>query len=157
MTLEDRKVNLVSKVKGKDIIGMKLNAPLSPYEFVYAWPMLSIKMNKGTGVVTSVPSDSPDDYANLVDIKKKKAYREKYSLTDEMVLPFEPVSIIEIPEYSKLSAEKAYKQFKVQSMNDSVKLQQAKEFVYLKGHYKGVMLEGAFKGKTVEEAKILTR
>ena len=32
--------------------------------------MLTIKYNKGTGVVTSVPSDSPDDYAALTDLKK---------------------------------------------------------------------------------------
>lgn len=42
--------------------------------------MLSILMNKGTGIVTSVPSDSPDDYAVLVDLKKKPALREKYGL-----------------------------------------------------------------------------
>lgn len=34
--------------------------------------MLTILMDKGTGVVTSVPSDSPDDYATLEDLKKKK-------------------------------------------------------------------------------------
>jgi leucyl-tRNA synthetase len=30
--------------------------------------MLSISMSKGTGVVTSVPSDSPDDYAVMVEL-----------------------------------------------------------------------------------------
>ena len=28
-------------------------------------------MGKGTGVVTSVPSDAPDDYAALRDLQKK--------------------------------------------------------------------------------------
>lgn len=47
--------------------------------------MLSIREDKGTGIVTSVPSDSPDDYAALVDLKKKPPFREKYHVTDEMV------------------------------------------------------------------------
>ena len=47
----------------------------------------------GTGVVTSVPSDAPDDFAALRDLKQKKAFREKYNLTDDMVLPFEPVGL----------------------------------------------------------------
>jgi leucyl-tRNA synthetase len=83
--------------------------------------------------------------------------REKFGLTDEMVLPFEPVSIIEIPGYGNLSAEFAYKKFKIQSMNDKDKLKLAKEEVYTKGHYQGVMTTGDFAGKTVEEAKDLTR
>ena len=50
------------------MIGLALKAPLTRYETIYVWPMLSISMKKGTGVVTSVPSDSPDDYAVLVDL-----------------------------------------------------------------------------------------
>ena len=32
----------------------------------------------GTGVVTSVPSDSPDDFAALRDLKKKQVCRETF-------------------------------------------------------------------------------
>ena len=32
------------------------------------------------GVVTSVPSDAPDDYIALLDLKKKPALREKYGI-----------------------------------------------------------------------------
>jgi len=30
--------------------------------------MMTISMEKGTGIVTSVPSDAPDDYAALRDL-----------------------------------------------------------------------------------------
>ena len=58
-------------------------------QVVYALPMLTILTNKGTGIVTSVPSDAPDDYMALQDLKAKPALREKYGVRDEWVLPFE--------------------------------------------------------------------
>ena len=82
-------------------MGLRLKAPLTSYDVIYTLPMLTIKESKGThmhahthtrahtvcdnydpdmplplptgtGVVTSVPSDAPDDYAALRDLKKKK-------------------------------------------------------------------------------------
>lgn len=100
--------------------------------------MLTIKEDKGTGVVTSVPSDSPDDYAALVDLKKKQPFREKYGIKDEMVLPFDPIPIINLPDFGHLAAVTVYDKLKIQSQNDKEKLQEAKEMVYLKGFYEGV-------------------
>ena len=65
-------VDVLAEVPGTELIGCALKAPLSRYERVYALPMFTIKENKGTGIVTSVPSDSPDDFAALSDLKKKK-------------------------------------------------------------------------------------
>lgn len=53
-------------------MGIALKAPMTSYEKIYTMPMLTIKENKGTGVVTSVPSDAPDDYAALRDLQNKK-------------------------------------------------------------------------------------
>jgi len=39
--------------------------------FIYVLPMLSVSMNKGTGVVTSVPSDALDDYMAWDCLKEK--------------------------------------------------------------------------------------
>lgn len=36
------------------------------------WPFALSAFSAGTGVVTSVPSDAPDDIAALRDIKKKQ-------------------------------------------------------------------------------------
>jgi len=59
----------------KDILGVTLKSPLTSYPEIYTLPMLTIKPDKGTGVVTSVPSDSPDDYAALRDLKNKAPLR----------------------------------------------------------------------------------
>jgi len=53
-------------------MGVPLSAPLTPYDIIYTLPMLTIKDDKGTGIVTSVPSDAPDDYAALRDLQKKE-------------------------------------------------------------------------------------
>ncbi len=45
-------------------------------------------------MVTSVPSDAPDDFVALKELKDKPLWREKLGLTTEMVEPFEVVPII---------------------------------------------------------------
>uniref|UniRef100_A0AAQ5Y377 Leucine--tRNA ligase, cytoplasmic n=1 Tax=Amphiprion ocellaris TaxID=80972 RepID=A0AAQ5Y377_AMPOC len=137
-TKENGAVPVIMEILGQDILGSALSAPLTSYKIIYALPMLTIKEDKGTGVVTSVPSDAPDDIAALRDIKKKQALREKYGIEDKMVLPFEPVPIIDIPGYGNLSAPLVCDELKIQSQNDKEKLAEAKEKVYLKGFYEGV-------------------
>ena len=63
---------ILKEIVGQDSLGVQLKAPLTSHSIVYALPMLSIKDDKGTGVVTSVPSDSPDDFAALMDLKNKQ-------------------------------------------------------------------------------------
>lgn len=143
----------LAEMSGAEILGLKLKAPLSSLPVVYSLPMMTIKEDKGTGIVTSVPSDSPDDYAALTDLKNKKPLREKYKITDEMVLPFEPIPILEIEGFGTLAAPKVCQDLKIQSQNDHVKLQEAKEKVYMKGFYEGVLIVGEYAGKKVQEVK----
>ena len=99
-------------------------------------------MTKGTGIVTSVPSDAPDDWATLRDLQTKKGLREKYNIQEEWCMPFEPIPIIEIPEMGNLSAVKLVEEMKIQSHKEKEKLAEAKDRVYTKGFYEGVMLIG---------------
>ena len=78
-------------------------------------------------------------------------------MTDEMVLPFQPVPIFDIPGYGDLVAFTVVDQLKIQSQNEKEKLAEVKEIVYLKGFYEGVMVVGDNKGKSVQDAKPLIR
>jgi leucyl-tRNA synthetase len=86
--------NCLVTLKGSDLLGLPVKAPNSVYERVYTLPLLSISMGKGTGVVTSVPSDAPDDFAALRELKDKPLFREKFNITADMVEPFDVVPII---------------------------------------------------------------
>jgi len=138
---------------GNELLGLPLQAPLATYEKVYTLPLLTISMGKGTGVVTSVPSDAPDDYVSLKALQDKAEFRAKYEITDDMVLPFSVVPIISIEGYGDASAVFMCEKLKIKSFNDKAKLQQAKDETYLKGFNFGVMTVGDHKGQKVSEAK----
>jgi leucyl-tRNA synthetase len=142
---------------GQELLGLKLKAPLAKYDYVYALPMQTISMSKGTGVVTSVPSDSPDDWAALRDLQTKKGLREKYNIEEEWCIPFEPVPIIEIPEMGNLAAVKIVEEMKIQSQKDKDKLTEAKDKVYQKGFNDGVMLVGIGQNMKVKDAKPIVK
>ena len=50
--------------------------------------MKTISMTKGTGIVTSVPSDSPDDWAALRDLQTKQVLIDEYKILEEWCVPF---------------------------------------------------------------------
>ncbi|KAI3996693.1 hypothetical protein MKX01_040993 [Papaver californicum] len=142
---------------GQDLIGLSLRSPLSFNEIIYTLPMMNVLTDKGTGIVTSVPSDSPDDYMTMHDLKTKPGLRAKFGVKDEWILPFEVVPIINIPEFGDKSAEKVCMDLKIKSQNEKEKLAEAKRLTYLKGFTEGTMLAGEFAGMRVQDAKPLIR
>ncbi len=75
-----------------------------------------------------------------------------------MVLPFEPVPIIETPGFGNLAAPTVCEQMKIQSQNETERLAEAKDKVYLKGFYEGIFIvEGKYKGMKVQDAKKLVQ
>eukprot|EP00854_Cymbomonas_tetramitiformis_P006329 gene6329-7584_t len=141
------------ELKGSDMIGLPVKSPTAIYERIYGLPMLTILMNKGTGIVTSVPSDAPDDYMAMQDLKNKEPMRKKFGVEDSWIMPFVPQEIINIPEFGNICAEKVCVDLKIQSQNDRAKLDEAKHRTYLKGFTEGVMIAGPYKGLPVKEAK----
>lgn len=99
--------------------------------------------------MTSVPSDSPDDYATVKDLAKKADF---YGINKEWA-ELEIFPVIETPSYGDLCAEFLVKKLKISSPKDAKQLAEAKELAYKEGFYQGVMKVGDFKGEKVEAAK----
>ncbi|KAK8031206.1 leucyl-tRNA synthetase- cytoplasmic [Apiospora arundinis] len=142
-------IEKAADIAGSDLIGSLVDAPLSFHkEGVRVLPMESILETKGTGVVTCVPSDSPDDFVMIKDLAKKAEY---YGIQKEWA-ELEILPIIQTPT-SDLVAEALVKKLKIASPKDAKPLKEAKELAYKEGFYQGHMLVGDFKGAKVADAK----
>ncbi|KAL2508186.1 ATP binding [Forsythia ovata] len=157
LSLVPEKPTCLVELTGQDLIGLPLRSPLAFNEIIYTLPMLSVLTDKGTGIVTSVPSDSPDDYMALHDLKSKPAFRAKFGVKDEWVVPFEIIPIIRHPDFGDKSAERICIEKKIKSQNEREKLDEAKKIIYKGGFYEGTMIVGEFAEMKVQEAKSLIR
>ena len=140
----------VVEFAGSEVVGTLINAPLSFHKKgVRILPMDSVIATKGTGVVTCVPSDSPDDYATISDLAKKADY---YRIQKEWA-ENEMIPLIDTPAYGNLCAKTLVEKMKINSPKDAKQLAEAKDLAYKEGYYKGTMLVGNYKGQSVESAK----
>ena len=130
MTKVDFEYPSLASVTGQELIGLKVKAPMTSYEFVYVLPLPTISMTKGTAVVTSVPSDAPHDFTMLRDLQTKEGLRERMGVKLEWVEGFDPIPLIDIEGMGDLSAKFAVEELKIQSHKDTVKLEQAKDKCY---------------------------
>jgi len=140
---------------GKDLVGLPLKAPLTVHDTIYALPMLTISMDKGTGIVTSVPAESPDDFMCLKDWKSRANWREQFGVREEWCLPYDVIEIMEFPDSDCSTAAAPYvcEQMKIGSHKEKDKLAAAKKEVYMKGFYSGVLTVGPYAGSKVMDVK----
>ncbi len=138
----------VAVVNGSKLIGSKISAPLSIHKELRVLPMETVLATKGTGVVTCVPSDSPDDYITTKDLQNKPEY---YGIQKEWVN--EPVPLIRTEKYGDMCAEYLCNELKIQSPKDALQLAKAKEAAYKEGYYNGTLIYGPYTGEKVEVAK----
>ena len=156
--------SLMSKT-GQDLVGLPLDAPLCQYETIHVLPMFTISMSKGTGVVTSVPAEAPDDYVCLRDWKTRSNWREQYKVKEEWCAPFDVVDILTFEDDnedagssdSAASAPAICEKMKIGSHREKDKLAAAKKDVYQKGFYSGIMNVGPYKGEKVADVKTKIR
>lgn len=136
-------------ISGKHFIGSKIHAPLAAYEELRILPMETVIANKGTGVVTCVPSNSPDDYMTTKDLQHKPEY---YGIEADWI-KHEPIPIINTEKYGDLIAKAVCEENKIKSPKDTNQLAEAKKIAYKEDYYTGTMIYGKYKGEKVEAAK----
>ena len=151
---QGKQVAVEATIRGADLIGHEGIAP-AINRAIPVLPGAFIDQDRGTGIVTSVPSDAPDDYVALREIQADDAFLDKYGLDKEKIRAIQPVPIIKTPGFGPLPAKDVVERMKITSQKEKGKLALAKAKVYKSGFYQGVMNEncGSYAGLRVEIAK----
>ncbi|MCL2032586.1 MAG: leucine--tRNA ligase [Methanomassiliicoccaceae archaeon] len=153
LSLQVDGITILSPVAGRDMIGWMCEAPMIHRE-IPVFPASFSDPNVGSGLVTSVPSDAPDDWISLEALKKDPALTEEYGLPRSLVDSVDPISIISIEGYGEFPAHDAIKEMGITQPGDP-RLDEAKKQVYKDGYHMGRMKDicGPYSGMRVEEAK----
>lgn len=155
---QNKTVKLLETVKGEELIGKYCVAPGIERE-ILVLPSGFCDPDKGTGLVTSVPSDAPDDWMGLYDLQRDPDLCAQYGLDIEEVKKIEPIAIIKSKGWGDLPAVEICEKMGIESQYDREKLEKAKKEIYRSGFYTGKMNEncGTYAGMSVEQAKDLIK
>jgi len=151
---QDRKVEIIENISGKDLIGKKAQ------EFngkkVLILPGVFCVADKGTGIVHSVPSDSPDDWIALRDLQENPTMCEKYRLDYREIEKIRAIPILDTPGYGDMPAMKLCEEYGVTSQKDKRELEEARKALYKKSFYESTMnsLYRNFLGKNLEGMRV---
>ncbi len=151
---QGKTVEIVSAIRGRDLVGREAVAPMI-HRPIPILPTTFIDLARGTGIVTSVPSDAPDDWVALRDLQRDEALVSSYGLDPGRAKAIQPIPIIRSKGYGPLPAVEVVDRMGIGSQQEAEKLVAAKEEVYRAGFYDGVMGEaaGPYAGLPVATAK----
>lgn len=152
--VEQKAIKVLGHVKGSELVGKHAKA-LSIGRDLLVLPSKFPDPNKGTAVITSVPSDSPDDYVALRDLQESDEECRKHGLDPAAVKALKPIPIIHSEGFGDTAAKSVVERLGIHHQMERDKLDMAREEVYKASFYTGKMLPaaGEYAGLSVEEAK----
>ena len=158
LRLQGHEVEELGAIEGRSLVGQRYVAPQINRE-VLVLPSKFCDAAIGSGIVTSVPSDSPDDYQGLVDLQNSSSDCESWGLDFEEVKAIQPIPILDSGEMGTLPAPKLCNDLGVKDQTERNKLDKAKQELYMHSFNHGVMLDSAdyVAGKPVEEARDIVK
>jgi leucyl-tRNA synthetase len=141
MSYQYKDVTLIKKeyITGSDLVGVLVDAPFVDNK-IPVLNMNTVDENRGTGIVTSVPTDSPTDYLYW----KKAVVENTVNLSTKLV---GIISVNDDTTYAKTEIEKN----KVKP-GQTGKLELVHDKVYKNEHQFGIMMVGDYKGMPIKEA-----
>jgi len=150
---QQRKVQIVRRFKGREIIGKHCDNPLNDKKL----PMLPgwfVSPDHATGVVYSVPAHAPYDWLALKDLRAKPQALREFGIDVTLVKNIQPISLIQVEGFGDYPAIEIVNQLGVQDQHDP-KAEEATKQLYKKEFHSGILKEncGEYAGKMVREVK----
>lgn len=154
LKLQDRDIEVIGKIKGRELLGKHCVAPGIDREIIIL-PSEFCDPDIGSGMVTCVPSDAPYDWMGLKDLQENKELCERYGLNYEDIRTIEVIPIITTEEFGDMAALKICEAMGIKSQKETKKLEEATQIVYKTGFHTGSLNEncGKYKGMAVVRAK----
>ncbi len=151
---QERKVEILGTIAGKDLIGKSVEEVTG--QKVPVLPATFCSADKGTGIVHSVPSDSPDDWIALHDLRTNPELCKKYDLDIEAIKKINVIPLLDTPGYGDVPAEKLCEEFGVKSQKDEKQLAEARKALYKKSFYESTLNSryNDFFGKNLEGMQV---
>ncbi|MHA2426568.1 MAG: leucine--tRNA ligase [Candidatus Hermodarchaeia archaeon] len=144
----------LEEIPGTEFIGKTCKSPVEDRDLLIL-PAEFVDAENATGIVYSVPSHAPFDWAALHDIQKTKTAIQGFKLDFDVVKAIEPISIITIEGYGEHPAIELVKKMKIKNQKATNKLDEATETLYKAEYYQGTMKDntGPFAGRKVHTIK----
>ena len=144
----------VTEIPGSKFIGKTCTSPVDDRE-VLILPADFVDPENATGIVYSVPSHAPFDWAALRDLQGNVDLIRSYKLGPYATRSIQPISIITIEGYGEHPAIEIVEKMKITSQKEVEKLEEATEVLYKAEFYGGIMKDncGPFAGGRVNEVK----
>ncbi|MCS7143140.1 MAG: leucine--tRNA ligase [Aigarchaeota archaeon] len=146
-------ISIGGEIKGRSLIGQVCEVPITG-ERVIVLPARFVNPLVGSGVVYSVPSHAPYDYAALKELKAKGVGEPLDHSLDEIVARIQPISIISVRGAHQHPAVWKVEEAGIVSQDDE-RLEDLTKEVYALEFYNGTMREncGEFANLPVPKAR----
>jgi leucyl-tRNA synthetase len=150
---QQRKVEIISRFKGRKIIGKHFVSPISDREMLIL-PGWFVDPANATGVVYSVPAHAPFDWLALRDLQEKPELLKEFGIDPSEVKKIKSISMIRVEGFGEHPAIELVERMGAKDQYDP-KAEEATKSLYKKEFHAGVLKDicGEYSGRKVYEVK----